>query len=528
MKVELLNQLPAEVRLPVEQHWQALEDALADAKKRAEQEIKLLKEHVRLLLAEKYGVKSEKLSDLQMQLLNEEPGVAKQEAEGEAKRTAAEKEQLETAAKSKPRAHPGRNEFPAHLPRRENVIACAPEDCRCAKCGKETKVIGYDQSEELDIEPVKYVVNVNKFEKRACPTCPEAGVDTAPAPAKIIEKSKAANRLVVDVVVKKYADHLPLYRQAVILEREIGLELTRATLCGWVMKAGELMQAVSREMTKDLLLGGYIQADETRVDVHNKKALGKNHQAYLWEYSRPGGPVVFDFRMGRGREGPRLFLKDFAGILQSDGYSAYAEIGGPGLTHAGCMAHARREFVEALKVDPDNKTALAIVESIGALYAVEATAREQGLSAEQRLALRKEKSAPQLALIKEQIFKARKEALPKSQLGKACDYAMGQWPRLAVYAEHGEVEIDNNWCENAIRPLAVGRKNWLHIGDEEAGPRVAAIASVFETCRRYAINVRDYLNDVLPKLAVGKSSDVPSLTPMAWAKQKADTSAAAR
>lgn len=516
MKETLLSQLPADLRSDFAQYIATLEIArqsAENAKQSAESENKLLREEIRLLRIEKFGPKSDQLSDSQLELLEGEPSVTVEEIETEARRTPAEKREL------KPRkAHPGRKELPAHLPRVEKLIPCTEAECRCEQCGQEKKVIGFETSEELDVEPAKYFVRVNHREKRACPACPEMGVTTAALAPKIIEKAKAADSMVVDAVIKKYGDHLPLYRQSAILEREAGVELSRATLCGWVMKAGELLEAVTGAMRADLLGGKYIQADETPVGVHNQKAKGKNHQGYFWEYSRPGGPVLFDFQMGRSRKGPRRFLATFGGVLQTDGYAAYAKVGACDVIHAGCWAHVRREFVDALKVDPENETAQSVIASIGALYLVEKQAREQKLSHADRLLLRQQQGvAGKIAQLKAEIVEARKQVLPKSLLGKACDYALGQWPRLIIYAENGEVEIDNNWCENAIRPFAVGRKNWLHIGSEIAGPRVAAITSIFETCRRLGINIRDYLNDVLPRLPNWPINRVAELTPMVWA-----------
>ena len=169
-------------------------------------------------------------------------------------------------------------------------------------------------------KPAKYFVRVTKREKRACKACEEQGVQSAPLPARIIDKGLASDRVVIDTVVSKYADHVPLYRQSAILERETGIELSRATLDGWVMRVGELLRPISGAMGQELLGGTYIQADETPVGVQCTMARGKNHQAYLWQYSRPGAAVVFDFRMGREREGPKRFLGNFEGILQSDGY----------------------------------------------------------------------------------------------------------------------------------------------------------------------------------------------------------------
>jgi transposase len=509
LNLELLHTLPPDLRAPIEQEW-----------RRMGIENKLLRDEVRLLRIEKYGPRSEQLTDGQLELLEGEPGVAPAEIETETERSPAEKAEVEKLRRR--REHPGRAQLPAHLPRREVVIACTPEQCHCAQCGAPKKVIGYDCAEELDVQPAVYYVRVIRREKRACPQCEEMGVSTAPAPGpKIVEKSKASNRVIVDVIISKYCNHLPLYRQCAILEREAGFALSRMTLCGWVMQAGVWLEAIRGAMRQELLAGPYLQADETPVGVQSERTRGRNHQGYLWEYSRPGGPVIFDFQMGRSREGPRQFLGQFGGILQSDGYAAYDHLGGPGITYAGCMAHARRGFVEALKVAPADPDAKAIIAQIGQLYGVEKQARMFGLSPQERAHLRQLRSVPALALLQEKIIAVRQGVLPQSALGKACDYALGQWSRLIVYASHGEVEIDNNWCENAMRPVALGRKNWLHIGSEAAGPRVAAIASIVETCRRLGINVRDYLMDVLPRIPSWPAKRIGELTPTAWAAAQA-------
>jgi transposase len=496
------------LRAAVEQEW-----------RRLEVENELLKEEIRRLRMAKYGVKSDQLSDGQLSLLEEEPGVTDAEVESESQRS--EKEKRETGRRpERPRQHPGRAELPAHLERIEKILACTPDQCRCAQCGGEKKLIGYDTSEELDLKPAEYFVNVIKREKRACGKCEEMGVSMAALAPKIVEKGKASDAVVVDVLIKKYGDHLPLYRQSMILEREAGIDLSRMTLCGWVMQSGTWLEAISGAMKEDLFLGRYIQADETPVGVQSDQSVGKNHRSYIWQFSRPGGPVIFDFQMGRSREGPAKFLGRFDGILQSDGYGAYDKIGGPGMVHAGCMAHLRRGFIDALKLAPGNAAAEAIVAGIAELYAVEKRAREAGMPADERQRVRQMESVPVLERIKGQIVALRREVLPKSALGKACDYALRQWSRVEVYASHGEVEIDNNWCENAMRPVALGRKNWLHIGSEEAGPRIAAISSVIETCRRLGINVREYLLDVLPKIPTWPAKRIAELTPMAWVAQR--------
>jgi transposase len=507
---ELVSQLKERLS---EALFEKLNDSLSvdrDRLKFAEYKIRVLEERLRLLRIEKYGPGSEKLSDAQLELLELEPGVSGAEVEAETQR-----EQLELPLK-KARKHPGRQELPAELPRVEQIVACTAQQCVCGQCGQETVGIGYESAEQLDVEPAKYFVRVTKREKRACKACEEQGVQSAPLPTRIIDKGLASDRVVIDTVVSKYADHLPLYRQSVILERETGIELSRATLDGWVMRVGELLRPIRGAMAQELLAGNYIQADETPVGVQSERARGKNHQAYLWQYSRPGAVVVFDFRMGREREGPRRFLGHFEGILQSDGYAAYDQVGGPKMVHAACWAHARRKFFHAVELNPEDHDALRIVAQMDELFAIDAQAREQGLSRQDRQLLRLDKSKPLLEQIKSQIQRARSDALPKSVLAKACNYTLTLWTRLSRFLEHPELELSNNLAENAIRPLALGRRNWLHIGSEQAGPRVAAIISVVETCRRLKIPIRDYLASVLPGLANFPMNRIAELTPTAW------------
>jgi hypothetical protein len=282
------------------------------------------------------------------------------------------------------------------------------------------------------------------------------------------------------------------------------------------MAVGDLFRGIVAAMRQELVQGDYIQADETTVPVQTSEKTGKNHQGYLWEYSRPGRNVIFDFQMGRSREGPRKMVEGFGGTLQCDGYSAYDKIGGEGMRFAGCWAHVRRGFVDAVKAAGNDPVALAIVVKINALYRVEREARVQKLTAEERLKLRKEKSHPLMAPLKEAILDAQKKATPASTLGKACTYALNQWDRAQIYLDNGVVEIDQNLCENAIRPVALGRKNWLHVGSETAGPRVAAILSIVETCRRLNIDLHQYLLDILPGLTERPASVLKSLTPLAW------------
>jgi transposase len=366
------------------------------------------------------------------------------------------------------------------------------------------------------VEPAKYFVLVTKREKRACKFCEAGGVVAAPVPARIIDKGLVSDRVVIDTVVAKYSDHLPLYRQSAILEREAGLQISRATLDGGVMRVGELLVPLVTGMGRELVKGSYIQADETPVDVQMHDRRGKNHQAYLWQYSRPGGSAVFDFRLGRGRAGPKEFLGRFEGILQTDGYIAYDQVGGPKMVHVGCWAHARRHFIDAVKLNPSDAIATAIVRRMDELFGVDAEAREQNLDHAARHALRLERAPPLLDLLKPQIEAAGVQALPSSALGKAVTYTLALWPKLTRFLKHPEVELSNNLAENSMRPVALGRKNWIHVGGPLAGPKVAAILSIFESCRRLKIPVRDYLGAVLPGLANTSIQRLAEFTPAAW------------
>jgi transposase len=473
--------------------------------------IQSLEERLRRQRIAKYGQGSEKLSNAQLELLELEPGVSHVEVEAESQRERVPRSQ------PSPRRHPGRQELPEHLPRVEKVLSCTPEQKICAGCGKETIVIGYDESERLDVEPAKYFVEVTKREKRACPDCEEQGVIAAPLPPQIIDKGLASNQVVVDTIVQKYCDHIPLYRQSAILERDTGLELSRATLDGWVLDVGELLIPVAGVMRLELLSGSYIQADETPVPVQMYDGRGKHHQGFLWQYGRPGGSVVFDFQLGRGRDGPKRFLDQFNGLLQTDGYAAYDQIGGPKMVHAACWSHVERYYQEVVSLNRDDRVATPIVGRIHELFAVDARARQQGLSPEARQALRLQESKPLLDLIYEQVKAARMTALPASALAKACHYTLSLWEKLTRFLQYPELELSNNLAENSMRPVAVGRKNWIHVGSAQAGPKIAAILSAVESCRRLKLSIRDYLSAILPGLADAPVSRLPEITPAAWA-----------
>ena len=478
----------------------------------AELRVLALEEKLRLRRIEKYGPGSEKLSSAQLELLELEPGVNSAEVAAEAAR---EPPPVPDKVRRQRRAHPGRQTLPEHLERVVSVAACA--DAACADCGGAMGVIGHDESERLDVKPAVYFVAVTRREKRACARCAAGGVVMAELAPAIIAKGLASDRIVIDTILAKYCDHNPLYRQSAMLERESGVEISRATLDGWVMQVGESLRPLAREMGRELLRGDYIQADETPVAVQMHDGRGKNHQAYLWQYGRPGGGVVFDFRMGRGREGPKRFLGGFADILQTDGYAAYDGVGGEGMVHAACWSHARRKFFDAAKLNPDDRLAVAAVAAMDELFALDRGAAQLGLDVAQRHALRQREAPACLRKIRAAVEAARAMALPASVLGRAARYSLALWPKLTRFLDHPVLELSNNLAENSMRPLALGRKNWIHIGSEEAAPRIAAILSVVESCRRLGLPLRDYLAAILPGLPARTLPELPQLTPAAWA-----------
>jgi hypothetical protein len=347
------------------------------------------------------------------------------------------------------------------------------------------------------------------------------GVTTAPMPAQIIEKGKLSDKMIVDVIIQKFCDHNPLYRQSAAIFRDAKVAVSRKTMSGIVVKIGSRLRPLVGQMRAELLAGSYMQADETPVGVQDKNVKGKNHQGYMWQYSHPGGVVVFDFQMSRARKGPREFLGAFAGVLQTDGYVAYRNVGGRGMVQAACWAHARRKFMDAQEVaSAGDQSALEVIKLVRELYGVEKEAREGKLGAAERQKLREANSAPVLEALKDKVLEVRKKVLPKHALGKACDYTLALWEQLSVYVKNGHVEIDNNWAENAMRPVALGRKNWLHIGSEEAGESTAMLLSIIATCQRIGAPIREYLEDILPILDDWPVARVGELSPIEWWKRR--------
>jgi transposase len=525
--------LPEEVCMALRGLFGGLENKIGGLQRKVsdlEILIRMREEQLRMARVEKYGPRSEKLSPSQIMLLDLEPGVQIAEVEGEAARPADEKQVADAAKPAgtdtpprKKRAayskvHPGRTPLPADLPRQEVIIPCeeAPGGA----------LVGYEIREELVIKPAEFYVQVLKREKRLVVIADRRTIITAPLPLRILEKSQFEDSVIVELLVRKYCDHLPAYRQRMIWERDHGLIVNDALLIRSILKAGELLQPLARAIGEELKNGDLIQADETRVPVLQQEGKGRNDTAWFWQYSAPGGLIFFDYQDSRSRAGPKAFLRGYTRTLQSDGYEVYVNLVEEICAHAGCWAHVRRKFDTARKVAPKDvpcRDSQEILDGIAFLYRVENEARTAGLDVAARLRHRQERGIVNaLEDLKKKIIGIRTRALPASQLGKACDYALGQWENLMVYTRDGRVEIDNNWCENAIRPIALGRKNWMHLGSRESGPKVAAIMTVIASAQRLGLNVRDYLGAVLPKLADPefKTGALPELLPTRWKPQK--------
>ncbi len=484
----------------------------------AEVKIKLLEERLRLDRIARYGKRSETLSDLQLQLLDLEPGVSSEEVEAESEREPLKAHKPQDKSPSTPRRkHPGRQELPGHLERVEHIIGCTPEQCSCGKCGKQTTVIGYEETEVLDVRPAEYYVKVIRREKRACRDCEEQGVRTAPVPERIVAKSVLSDQVIIEATVNKYCASLPLYRQQAIIKRDAGVEIALSTLDDGVLRVGELLIPISAAMKREVLAGTYIQADETPIGVQTHDKRGRNHQGYMWQYGSPGKGVVFDFRMDRDGEGPKQFLGNFNGLFQTDGYKGYNHVGGPKMVHACCLAHARRKYVDAVKVNANDQESAHIVALMDDLFAIDRQAREQNLDHAERNLLRQERAPKLLEQLRRAALALKKTALPKSAAGQAANYTLSFWSKLTVFLKHPELELSTNLAENSMRPIAIGRKNWLHLGSKEAGPKIAAIFSVVESCRRLNIPIRKYLADVLPGLANRSIQSLAELTPAAYA-----------
>ena len=341
----------------------------------------------------------------------------------------------------------------------------------------------------------------------------------APLPPQPIEQGMVGPGLLAQILVSKYEYHQPLYRQEKMFRQQFRVDLSRKTMGCWVEQAAELLKPVYRSIREDLVRGSYLQADETPIRYLDPDVKGKSQQGYLWTYSRPGGDVLFEWRVSRSRAGPEEFLKNFRGKLQTDGYSAYESLAKArgDLTLIGCWAHARRGFHEALA---ETRLAAWFVRQIGQLYAVEKKLRQQKAGPALRQAMRAWQAQPVLARLHRAMELIRRRTLPQGLLGQAIDYTLKRWSALIQFVEDGTLEIDNNLIENAIRPSALGKKNFLFFGHPEAGERSAVIYTLLGSCRRHGLNPFDYLKDLFTRLPSAKITQIKEFTPAAWVKTK--------
>jgi transposase len=351
----------------------------------------------------------------------------------------------------------------------------------------------------------------------------------APAPKKLVPGGFASAGLVAWALTAKYVDHLPLYRQENMLARW-GAPISRQNLCDWAGTATTVLEPLVKLMKADLLAGGYVQADETPVKCNDPDLKdGTTSQGWLWGLSRPGGDVVFEWRLTRKHEEADKLLGDFIGVLQSDGYEAYPAYvrAHPDVVWVGCWAHARRKFFDALGTAPH--AANFILRLIGQLYHYEQIWTAAGVrDPVVRANLRSAHFGLTLQLLAKSVAKLRTRSLPQSPLGQACDYLLNHWAPLTAHLEHGQTQLDTNALENAIRPSALGKKNWLFIGHPDAGDRAAVLYSLLGSCRRYGHNPHDYLRDVLTRLpAITNQDDLRPLLPNQW-KNPAATVVATR
>lgn len=492
----------AELTQQLDQNQQALAVAL--------RENQLLREKINLLLRRVFGASSEKMDVAQLQLLLSGAELVEPASVQEAQ-SAKAKAQPQTPRKAKlPR-------LPQNLPVVEELID--PEPVKAAP--EQFRQIGQEVSEQLDFEPARYFRRRVVRRTYVSKAQPDNAPVTAPLPPTLQERCIATPALLAHVVVSKYCDHLPLYRQEQILARRHGINLPRQTLARWVELAAQWLTPVYQQIKTGVMVGGYVQVDETPIN-YLEPGAGRALKGYLWTGSRPGGDVFFDWHPSRaGACLDTVVPLDFKGTVQCDGYDAYSRLAqrpGQIIKLAYCWAHVRRKFDEALEGAP--RTAGWMMKQIQLLYQIESKLREQKAGPALRQAVRASQSKPVVQRIKRActLLVRNNRFLPQDAISRAMNYAIAQMPGLEVFLEDGKIEIDNNLVENAIRPTALGKKNWLFIGEAEAGDRSAIIYTVIESCRRRRIDPYRYLRDVLTRLPQMSIQQVPDILPGVWGK----------
>jgi len=413
-------------------------------------------------------------------------------------------------ADKRDKQQPRRAALPANLPRKE--IAHEPASTTCL-CGCQLQRIGEDIAEKLDYWPGVFTVERHVRGKWVCRQC-ETLVQ-APVAPHIIDKGIPTAGLLAHVLVAKYADHQPLYRQTGIFERA-GLAIPDSTLAQWVGRCGVQLQPLVDAMRAALLREAVLHADETPVAML-KPGHGTTHRAYLWSYSSTSisalKAVVFDFAETRAGEHARAFLDKWQGTLVCDDFGGYKALFRQGITEAGCMAHARRKF-HALWANHKSQIAEEALKLFGVLYDVERQAQQ--LDTDGRRQLRQQLGRPAADVLHAWLLAQRQRVPDGSATAKAIDYSLGRWEPLTHYLDHGDVPIDNNWVENRIRPIALGRNNWLFAGSLRAGQRAAAIMSLIQSAKLNGHDVFAYMKDVLERLPTWPNSLIDELLPHRW------------
>ena len=476
-----------------------------------------LRHLIRQLQRLQFGRRSEKLDPDQLALALEdvEQAVAEIEAQQEKADPALKRTRAETR-------RVGRGALPEHLPRVEIVIE--PENTACRCCGGAMQVIGEDRSSRLDVIPAQYRVLITRRPKYACRNCQE-GVVQAAAPARLIAGGLPTERLVAQVLVAKYADHCPLYRQSQILARQ-GIVIDRSTLAFWVGYAAAEIKPLWRLMREDLLRSTKLFVDETTAPVLDP-GRGRTKTGYFWVLARDDRPwrgrappaVVYSYAPGRGGEHAIALLRGYSGVLQTDAYAAYGKLadpkrGGGPVTLAYCWAHWRRQWFDIAK-SPPAPIAAEVLQRIAELYQIEAEIR--GEEADARRAVRQQKSKPLIEALKSWLEEMLRQVPSGSSIAQAIRYGFNQWDGLLRFLDDGRIEIDSNTVERSMRPVALNRKNALFAGNDEGAENWAMLASLIETCKLHGINPHAYLTDVLTKLVNNwPNRRLGELLPWAW------------
>ncbi|HVY73773.1 MAG TPA: IS66 family transposase [Puia sp.] len=419
-----------------------------------------------------------------------------------------------TKLESKPT---GRQALPANLPKVDIVLEPTEDITGLDKIGEEI-------TEQLDYTPGKLQIRRYIRPKYARIKTDGTGytqVVIAPLPDFPIEKGIPAPGLLAQILVDKHVDHLPIYRQIKRYQRD-GVKLSASTISGWLDAIAELLSPIGKELVRVVFESDYVQADETPLPVLDGETKGAAHTGYLWAYHSPPHQLIFyDFQPSRGKEGPIHLLKDYTGYLQTDGYGVYehASIGGRKeiiLMH--CMAHARRYFEKAL--DNDQERAEYFLKEVQKLYAIERRIREENLQTTTIEHLRRQEAVPILQSLKNWLAENYSQVLPKSKIGKAIAYSLARWDRLSLYVTDARLQLDNNTVENAMRPVALGRKNYLFAGSNEGGKRLALFYSLLESCKKQQVNPWEYMKDILERLPATKTSQLRGLLPDQWKPQR--------